>query len=600
MSESFTNITVCDFEFEVADGDLPNVLCLVAYVLDQNFRHVRTIRMWRNEFGSTPPFDVGPDTLFVAYSAWAEMTCFMARDWKFPVHIFDQHTAYLAASNVLLPYNPDEVRKRQRKRLSDACREYSINGWESIDKEQISKDIGEGRWRDHGKEACLAYCEADVKASTLLLRKQLEGFSRFDPADVERVLFWSEYSAKAVAQIQAQGMPIDMALWNLVQKNKDAVIRHLLRTFDPSYGSANPIYTLDGHWSDARFEQWLISVGITVWPRLDSGKIQTDGDAFRLMYHVPGIEGLHALKDSLGVIVRAKLPIGADGRNRPSLFPFCTTTSRNAHARSLFNAHAGMRGFMLFPRNKIGAYLDFRTQEIVIAATQSGDQQLIRDVGGDVYHALALMCGLTTDPDPVHWKSQDANKSMRNRMKALQLGINYGMGVPSLAKGLDRHPVVASTIIEMHKRRYPRYWEWKEERANAAMQDRVMESVFGWPMYLSNSPNRRTLYNFPMQSGGAEMLRLSATRLCEADIVPSMLVHDAVLLELDNEEQVAHAVEIMKGAGRDVCNGFDIGVDVERMKDGRFRDKREVAKKMWATVMQALQAVGALPEGTIP
>jgi DNA polymerase I len=439
-----------------------------------------------------------------------------------------------------------------------------------------------------------------VKASTLLLRKQLEGFSRFDPADFDRVLFWSEYSAKAVARIQAQGMPIDMALWNLVQKNKDAVIKHLLRTFDPSHNTDNPIYTPDGHWSDARFEQWLISVGIAAWPRLDSGKIQTDGDAFKLMYHVPGIEGLHALKDSLGVVVRAKLPIGADGRNRPSLFPFCTTTSRNAHARSLFNAHAGMRGFMLFPPDKIAAYLDFRTQEIVIAATQSGDRQLIRDVAGDVYHALALMCGLTTDPDPVHWKSQDANKSIRQRMKSLQLGINYGMGVPSLAKGLDRHPVVASTIIEMHKRRYPRYWEWKEERANAAMQDRVMESVFGWPMYLSNSPNRRTLYNFPMQSGDAEMLRLAAMRLCEAGIVPSMLVHDAVLLELDNEEQVAHAVEIMKSAGRDVCNGFDIGVDVERMKDGRFRDKREVAKKMWATVMQALQAVGALPEGTIP
>jgi DNA polymerase-1 len=332
-------------------------------------------------------------------------------------------------------------------------------------------------------------------------------------------------------------MPIDMALWNLVQENKDAVIKHLLRTFDPSHNTDNPIYTPDGHWSDARFEQWLISVGIAAWPRLDSGKIQTDGDAFKLMYHVPGIEGLHALKDSLGVVVRAKLPIGADGRNRPSLFPFCTTTSRNAHARSLFNAHAGMRGFMLYPPDKIAAYLDFRTQEIVIAATQSGDRQLIRDVAGDVYHALALMCGLTTDPDPVHWKSQDANKSIRQRMKSLQLGINYGMGVPSLAKGLDRHPVVASTIIEMHKRRYPRYWEWKEERANAAMQDRVMESVFGWPMHISNSPNRRTLYNFPMQSGGAEMLRLAAMRLCEAGIVPSMLVHDAVLLELDNEEQ---------------------------------------------------------------
>ena len=48
---------------------------------------------------SAPPFDIGPDSLFVAYSAWAEMTCFKVLGWKFPEHIFDQHTAYLAASN---------------------------------------------------------------------------------------------------------------------------------------------------------------------------------------------------------------------------------------------------------------------------------------------------------------------------------------------------------------------------------------------------------------------------------------------------------------------------------------------------------------------
>ena len=69
----------------------------------------RTVRLWRGEFGAEPPFDIGPDTLFVAYSAWAELTCFMTLGWKFPEHVFDQHTAYLAASNILLPYNPDEA-----------------------------------------------------------------------------------------------------------------------------------------------------------------------------------------------------------------------------------------------------------------------------------------------------------------------------------------------------------------------------------------------------------------------------------------------------------------------------------------------------------
>jgi hypothetical protein len=58
--------------------------------------------------------------------------------------------------------------KKPRKRLSDACRAYDITGWESIDKESISRDIGEGRWRDYGQEAVFTYCEEDVSA--LLLR----------------------------------------------------------------------------------------------------------------------------------------------------------------------------------------------------------------------------------------------------------------------------------------------------------------------------------------------------------------------------------------------------------------------------------------------
>jgi DNA polymerase-1 len=596
---NFKTIIVCDFEYEVADGDLPAPLSMVAYVLDEKLRHVRTIRLWRGEFGAAPPFDTGPDTLVVAYSAWAEMTCFSVLGWKFPEHIFDQHTAYLAASNVLLPHEPDEVRKKPRKRLSDACRAYGIEGWEHIEKDVISKDIGEGRWRDHGREAVLTYCEEDVRASTLLLREQLRGRSRLPPADTERVLWWSNYSAKSVALIQARGMPIDMRLWNLVQENKPAVIGALLRQLDPSYGTENPIYTPEGEWSYVRFECFLASVGVTAWPRLDSGKLDIKGDAFRLMYHIPGIEGLHALRDSLGVIVRAKLPIGYDGRNRPSLFPFGTVTGRNGHAKSLYNCHAGMRSFMVFDSGAV--YLDFRTQEVGIAAALSGDQALIEAyLAGDVYHSLALICGLTSERNPQRWKED--NPTQRQRMKALQLGLNYGMGVPALAKGLDRHPLIASAFVEQHKRSYPPFWQWRDDMVMAAMLERRIESVFGWPLRITSSPNKRTLYNFPMQSGGAEMLRIAAVRLCEAGLVPSMLIHDGILIEVNGQEQIAQAAEIMRGAGRDVCNGLEIGVDVDqRLGPGeRYRDKRPVAKKMWESMMRVLQEIGAIPEGPLP
>jgi hypothetical protein len=414
--------------------------------------------------------------------------------------------------------------------------------------------------------------------------------------DPERVVFWSEYSAKAIALIQARGIPIDVKLWDLVQENKRAVIGELLRQFDPSFGSDSPIYTPEGEWSYERFEQYLIRAGIAAWPRLDSRRLDIDSDAFRAMYHQPGIEGLHALRDSLRFIVKARLPIGPDGRNRPSLFPFGTATGRNAHRKSIYNVHAGMRSFMVFPPDKIGVYLDWRTQEVGVAAALSRDQALLRDyLGGDVYHALARLCGLTDDPDPVRWKK--ANPETRQRMKALQLGINYGMGVPSLARGLDRHPLIASTVIERHKRTYPTFWRWRSNVVQQAMLDRRVESVLGWPLRISTSPNQRTLFNFPMQSGGSDMLRLAACRLCDAGLVPSMLVHDGILLELDNAEQIEIAKEIMRSAGRDICDGLEIGVDVDQRLVGgaRYRDKRPVAVKMWDTVMATLEAIKAIP-----
>jgi len=551
---NFGQIVVVDFEFEIETGGLPRPLCMVAQVLDEHLQYVRTIRLWRGEFGTEPPFDIGPDTLFVAYTAWAELTCFKVLGWKFPKYIFDCHTAFLAQSNILDEYNPTAVRKKPRKRLSDACRAHGLDGWQSIDKEDISKAIGEGTWvGKYSPEEILAYCTEDVFMTTRLLRSQVR------TADASRIMWWSEYSAKAVALIQAKGIPIDVALWNLVQENKAAVVAGLLEQFDPSHFDDDPIFNADGEWSYARFERWLIRAGIPFWPRLESGQLDVDGDAFRLMSGFPGVEGIHALRDSLGFITKARLPIGRDGRNRPSLFPFGTASGRNAHAKSIFNVHAGMRSFIVFPPDKIGCYLDFRTQEVGIAASLSGDSALMADYqGGDVYYGLAKLCGQTNGFNQVDWKKNCP--AIRQQMKSLQLAI------------------------------YRTFWRWREGTMQQAMLDRRMSSIFGWPLHISASPNQRTLFNFPAQSGGADMLRLATMRMIEAGIVPCMLVHDGILFELDNAEQVDVAREIMKSAGKDTCDGLEIGADIDqRLERGaRYRDKRPVAIAMWDTLGRAL------------
>jgi hypothetical protein len=607
MSGNFRSVVVGDFEYEVASGNLPNPLCFVAHVLDENLRHVRTVRLWRGEFGVTPPFDIGPDALFVAYSAWAEMTCFKMLGWPFPAHIFDQNTAYLAASNVLLPYEPDKEKRAAQKRtlggkgLEAACRAYDLHGWVGIDKDAIRKAIGDGTWRGrYSPQEIVDYCEEDVRMEVALLRMQLQPHASLPAADIPRVIWWSDYSSKAIALIQAHGMPIDMPLLDRVRENKAAIIGELLRQFDPSYGSDTPIYAPDGTWSARRFEQWLMRYSVPFWPRHGSGSLDLTKDAFRMMSNYPGISGIHALRESLSFIQKSNLPIGRDNRNRPSLMPFGTATGRNAHSKSLYNTHAGLRSFMVTPPGKILAYLDWRTQEVGVAAALSGDPALLHAYrSGDIYHALARICGLTADPDAAHWKKH--NPDQRQRMKALQLGINYGMGITSLARGLDRHPLIASGIIEQHRRTYQQFHQWRSERVDAAMVERKIESAFGWPLRISSSPNQRTLFNFPMQSGGAEMLRLAAMRLCDAGMVPAMLVHDAILLEVDSLEQIEHAKEIMQQAGRDTCKGLEIGVDADQVLVGgaRYRDKRPAAVELWNAMMRTLEAVKAVPEKAV-
>jgi DNA polymerase-1 len=65
--DRFTQIWAVDFEFSTGSDLNPDPLCMVAIEL----RSEQTIRMWREELRSCSraPFDTGPNSVMVAYSA---------------------------------------------------------------------------------------------------------------------------------------------------------------------------------------------------------------------------------------------------------------------------------------------------------------------------------------------------------------------------------------------------------------------------------------------------------------------------------------------------------------------------------------------------
>ena len=69
-----------DYEFIPLDGGGMDIVCGVA----QNLLTGETRRRWRDEMGSSPFFDCGPEAVLVAYNAQAEMEAHRAMGWTLP------------------------------------------------------------------------------------------------------------------------------------------------------------------------------------------------------------------------------------------------------------------------------------------------------------------------------------------------------------------------------------------------------------------------------------------------------------------------------------------------------------------------------------
>jgi len=95
----FRHVIPVDFEFEFGgqDGEQPRSVCMVA----KDLRTGQEWRLSRGEFGSLPPFPIGPDSLFVAYYASAELGCFKALGWPMPLNVLDLFVEFRNRTNGL-------------------------------------------------------------------------------------------------------------------------------------------------------------------------------------------------------------------------------------------------------------------------------------------------------------------------------------------------------------------------------------------------------------------------------------------------------------------------------------------------------------------
>jgi DNA polymerase I-like protein with 3'-5' exonuclease and polymerase domains len=239
------------------------------------------------------------------------------------------------------------------------------------------------------------------------------------------------------------------------------------------------------------------------------------------------------------------------------------------------------------------AYIDWSSQEVAIAAALSGDPFLIDAVAsGDPYLSFAARAGLAPEG-----ATKASHRGVRDICKACVLGTNYGMGARTLAFRTNTSIIEAEALLRMLARTYPGFTEWQSKSVDVALLRGYMSTVFGWKLHVTSTTRPTALRNFPMQSHGAEMLRIACCLATERGVSVCAPVHDALLIEAPIDH-IDDAVDVTRGAMAEAAaavlgSGVSIETDVDIVRyPDRYSDPRGAV--MWDRVMALLSRTSSI------
>ena len=576
----YEDVITLDFEFVVEDRERPRPICLVA----KSLKTGAETKLWIVE-GVQCPLPAGQEYLYVAYFASAEWNCFLSLGWDLPARIIDLYPEYRRMTNGAVGYTT-----RSGYGLLAAADAFGVTTMDTNHKTDMRELImSGGPWSPEQQNDILKYCAHDVTITTKLFRQMWPKIAT-DRLALTQALLRGRYTV-AVAKMEFAGTPIDTVLLTKLKSNWPELRLHLIKAVDQDYG----VYE-GSTFKQSKFEHWVSAQAIP-WPRTDLGKLRLDEATFRQMSksHTQ-VAALHELRITLAQMRTLKLHVGTDGRNRTLLSPFASKTGRNqpSTTKFIFGNSAWLRS-LIKPQKGFGlAYVDFSSQEIAIAAALSGDPKMWQAYNsGDPYMAFAIQAGLAPEG-----ATKSSHKAIRNRCKQIMLGVGYGMGAEALALAAGIHRVEANGLLINHRMTYRIFWKWAEANQMRALMGEPLVTPLGWKLQLRNDPdpNDRSLLNWPMQSTGADIMRLAACMLTEAGIEVCCPIHDAFLVRFPLAEEIdviAKTTKLMVDASAIVMGlGYACRVDADIVRyPDRYMDER--GEKMFSTITRLLDTLEA-------
>lgn len=205
-----------------------------------------------------------------------------------------------------------------------------------------------------------------------------------------------------------------------------------------------------------------------------------------------------------------------------------------------------LRRFFIAGEGKLLVDADYSQIELRVLAHISGDETMIEAFNNNIdIHTVTASQVFNIPLDMV-------TPLMRNRAKAVNFGIVYGIGAFSLAKDIGVSRKEADTYIKEYLSHYKGVADYMKRVVSQAKENGYVETLFGRRRYLpelssSNAGLRafgeRVALNMPIQGTAADLIKIAMVRvhqgLTAADMKAKLIlqVHDELIVEAPQQER---------------------------------------------------------------
>ncbi|NJK89714.1 MAG: hypothetical protein HC923_10140 [Myxococcales bacterium] len=237
-------------------------------------------------------------------------------------------------------------------------------------------------------------------------------------------------------------------------------------------------------------------------------------------------------------------------------------------------SESDFRGSFVAPPGRKLLTADYAGAELRILAEMSKDPVFLEAFGrGEDLHAKVAKRLFQREV------SKTDNPELRERAKAINFGLAYGMSAAGLAAELDISERDARELLEAHFRAFPKIRSFLDEASQQALRRGFAETLTGRRMWFTDMRREgkdeaslvRIAKNMPIQGTNADMTKLAMSRFSREaarrglDAFLVNMVHDELVVECD-ESQAEVVTEVLKrsmiSAGAELLRSVPVEVDV--------------------------------------